>query len=156
MNMRKLIFLSMLAFGILTVTSCNKDDSTSDPAMASVKNGNESHNQGKNCMGCHKSGGSGSGIFNVAGTVYNSAQSSTYANAVVKLYTAANGGGTFRATVNADALGNFYTTASVDFSGGLYPAVSSTSGSVAYMPASITTGACGSCHGSSTGKIYVQ
>lgn len=153
-------FIILASFGALfTLTSsCTKENEndSSGESNISAAGGTKSHNSGQNCMNCHKSGGSGEGSFNVAGTVYNSLLTATYPNAILKLYTQANGGGTLRAAINGDAKGNFFTTAGVDFSGGLYPAITGTSGNVKYMSEPISNGACASCHGSSTAKLWVD
>jgi hypothetical protein len=160
MKLKQLILLA--SFGAFTILagSCSKDSANENDSSGetniSATGGNKSHNTGQNCMNCHKSGGSGEGYFNVAGSVYNAQLSAAYPNAVVKLYTQANGGGTLRATVYADAKGNFYTTANIDFSGGLYPAITGTSGNISYMPVSTTVGACNNCHGGSTAKLSVN
>jgi hypothetical protein len=159
MKLKQIIILASFTTVFMTMASCSKDkneDSSSGESNISSTGGNKSHNSGQNCMNCHKSGGEGEGIFNVAGTVYNNQLSAVYPNAVIKLYTQANGGGTLRGTVYADARGNFYTTESIDFSGGLYPAIIGTSGSISYMPVSTTQGACNNCHGGSTAKLSVN
>jgi hypothetical protein len=115
---------------------------------------NDSHNNGENCMNCHKSGGEGTGCFKAAGSVYNSTYSSTMSNVIVKLYTQPNGQGTLKYTINGDAKGNFYTTEDMTIDG-LYPAITGPTGTQ-YMGSSITSGACNACHGSSTGKLWAQ
>ena len=123
--------------------------------LISSYNSTESHNAGQNCMSCHRSGGSGDGWFTVAGTVYDSAQTSTYPNATVRLYTQANGAGTVKAVVQVDGYGNFYTTEPVDFEGGLYTSAEGSS-DIKYMNSAITTGDCNSCHGVSTDRIWTK
>ncbi len=141
-------------FSILTiVVSCNKEGGNS--TKISSIGGTRSHNQGNNCMNCHKSGGEGDGWFNVAGTVYDSLKTSTYPNGTVRLYTGPGGTGTLKYTIYVDAKGNFYTTEAIDFGSGLYPSVQ---GSTAthYMAATIGTGQCNSCHGVSTDKLWTN
>ncbi len=154
--MKKLQIISVFLFAsmLLITISCSKENE-SDESGSSNTGGTESHKTGENCMNCHKSGGEGEGRFTLAGSVFNT-QQSAYSNAVVKLYSAANGGGTLKATINGDARGNFYTTSGVDFSGGLYVAVIGTGGNVVYMNSPVTSGACNSCHGSSASKIIVN
>ncbi|HEX9251088.1 MAG TPA: hypothetical protein VF870_02550 [Ignavibacteriaceae bacterium] len=149
-HLKALVFILAV---ILTSMSCSKNDEKVNISAAGLKN---SHKMGKNCMECHKSGGWGKGAFVVAGTVYNNGLSNTYADAVVKLYTQASGGGTLAGTIYGDANGNFYTTESIDLSGGVYPSVSGTGGSVNYMQSSITVGACNSCHGNSVAKLWAK
>jgi hypothetical protein len=158
MKLNHLIILLFLSPLFLTMNSCSKDkesDSSSGQSKISAIGESESHNSGQNCMNCHKSGGHGEGIFTVAGTVYNNQLAAIYPDAIVKLYTQANGGGTLRGTVYADSKGNFYTTAGIDFSGGLYPSITGKSGNIAYMASSITQGACNNCHGNSASKLFV-
>ena len=58
-------------------------------------------------------------------------------------------------TVLIDSKGNFYTTA--DFSPvGLYPVVTGPTGNKKMMGSALSTGACNSCHGSSTDKLWVD
>jgi hypothetical protein len=150
----KFVFLS----GVLLITgilgSCKKETS-SDVTNISSYDESRSHNEGKNCMQCHVSGGEGYGWFTVAGTVYKSDLVNTYSNATVKLYTENNGGGILKYTIKGDNLGNFFTTEQVDFGSGLYPVVEGTSGTQ-YMPFSVKTGECNSCHGSSTDLIWTK
>lgn len=158
MKLRQLIIMATFSAVLMLMASCSKDNEneSSDETVISKAGGTESHNSGQNCMNCHKSGGNGEGNFNTAGTVYNSQLSAAYPNAVVKLYTQANGGGSLRATIYGDAKGNFYTTESIDFSGGLYPVVFGTGGSATYMIGSVTQGSCNNCHGGSTDRLSVQ
>lgn len=155
--MKKSQWLIIIIFSLIQFLgiSCSEDND-SDETLISATNGNESHNEGKNCMNCHISGGGGEGIFRIAGTVYNSTVQSIYKNAVIILSTEANGAGVVKATINADAKGNFYSTAPIDFSGGLYTSVKGTTGIVKHMSTPITQAACNSCHGSSTGRITAQ
>ena len=151
MKTLKIIFSISIFSSILIFTSCKKNDQATNISAAGQT---ESHNMGKNCMECHKSGGNGKGTFQVAGTAYESTKTNTYSNVTVKLFTQANGGGTLRATINGDGNGNFFTTETVDFSGGVYPVVYGTSGSGKYMSSSISIGACNSCHNVSQDKIW--
>jgi hypothetical protein len=111
---------------------------------------------GQNCMNCHKDGGEGKGCFFVAGTVYDSLQSSTKANGIIKLYSGPNGTGILKGTIEVDAKGNFFTTDIIDFSSQVYPSITNTIGNVKYMGSGISTGQCNSCHGVSTDKIWTN
>ena len=135
--------------------SCNKDDDENEgnETKISSHNDDESHNMGQNCMNCHHSGGDGEGWFILAGTAYDSLKTSTYPNVTVKLYTGPNGTGDLKHTIKGDAKGNFYTTETIDFSSGLYPAVTGANGTK-FMSTPTTSGACNSCHGASTDKIW--
>jgi hypothetical protein len=150
----QILLAALVSLGTLSLQSCSENEG--DETVVSVNNGQKSHNMGQNCMNCHKSGGPGEGWFSAAGTVYNDALTATSPNGLVKLYTGPNGTGTLKATVAVDGKGNFFTTESIDFTGGLYPSVTGTSGETEYMDFSITTGACYSCHGSTTDKIYTN
>ena len=138
---------------MLIIQSCERGGNETKISQA----GGHSHNAGRNCMNCHVSGGEGSGWFTAAGTVYTADSSNTYTNPVVKLYTAPDslGNQTLVATINGDASGNIYTTASIDYGAGLYPVVVGAH-STHYMAATITQGACNSCHGVSTAKLFTN
>jgi len=150
--MKKSIIAIFFIIGLIAMNACKKENERNDTKISS--NGkSESHNMGQNCMNCHKSGGSGDGWFNIAGTVYDSLKVSTLVNSSVKLYTEPNGAGTLKYTIQVDAKGNFYTTENIDFGTGLYPSASG-SNTTKYMGSSITMGQCNSCHGVSTDKIW--
>lgn len=156
LTLERLMKLTLaLSLVIVFTTACSEEEGE-NKTLVSAFNGNDSHNEGKNCMTCHKSGGEGEGWFLVAGTIYNSSGSATSPNGSVKLYTGPNGTGTLKGTLAVDAKGNFYTTQTVDFSGGLYPVVTSASGNSKAMAITTSTGQCNSCHGSTTGKITVN
>lgn len=150
----KLVTLALISsfFTIMFIAAgCEKGEE--NETKISRNNETESHNNGQNCMNCHKSGGPGEGRFNVAGSVYDSLFTSPKANGYIKLYTAANGGGTLKYTIEVDAKGNFYTTESIDFGSGLWPSVEGASGNKRYMSDVVITGACNSCHNVSTDKL---
>lgn len=148
-NTFKILIISTLG---LWITSCEKKE---NETKISKYNETESHNQGQNCMACHVSGGKGEGYFNVAGTVYDSTLTAYNPNTTVYLYSQQNGQGDLRYTIQVDGLGNFYTTEVIDFGNGLYPVIKSNSGE-RYMSSPISTGACNSCHGYSTSKLWVD
>ncbi|MBI9069573.1 MAG: hypothetical protein JEZ09_19915 [Salinivirgaceae bacterium] len=145
----KTIAVLILALGVF---ACEKEG---NETKISSYGSSESHNAGQNCMSCHKSGGDGEGWFTLAGTIYDSVQVSTYANATVKLHTGLNGTGTLTATIQADAKGNFYTTEDINFGNGVYVSVNGNLTTTnMYVP--ISNGACNSCHGASTDRIWVK
>ncbi|MFC2114673.1 DUF2712 domain-containing protein [Bacteroidota bacterium] len=147
--------IKLILIGLVTAligTSCENGNEV----KISKNNSNESHNMGKNCMSCHIKGSDGEGWFTVAGTVYDSASTTTNPNGSVKLYTGANGSGSLVATIEVDQHGNFYTTENIDLSAGVYPVVTSENGSMQYMPNAVNTGQCNSCHGVINPKIYVN
>jgi len=150
---KRLLTLCLLTGLASSFFSCSKDDE--NEAMTSSSGSNESHNAGRNCMECHRSGGSGEGIFKVAGTVYNEALTNINSNATAYLHTGANGTGTLIKAIEVDAKGNLYTTSSIDFGSGLYVSVEGAT-TTKYMSSAITSGACNSCHGSSTSKIWTK
>jgi cytochrome c553 len=143
------ILVAAFVFGI---NACKKENAK----VISSNSGTKSHNMGQNCLNCHKSGGEGKGVFKVAGTVYNAALNQTSSNGTVYLYSGSNGSGTLVATIEVDGKGNFFTTETVDFSSALYPVVMGSGQDKHYMGSSITDGACNSCHGVSTSKIWVN
>ena len=83
--------------------------------------------------------------FTASGSVYKSDKTTAYPNGTVKLYSAANQGGTLVKSIQVDGLGNFYTTESISFSSGLYPAVEY-SGQTNTMQSTTTSGRCYTCH----------
>ena len=160
----KLITTTFILIGFFFISqSCKKEKNTTSENQTESNNKTnvssfgsvKSHNMGQNCMNCHKSGGTGEGWFNVAGTVYDSLKTNTYPNATVRLYTGPNATGILKYTGQVDAKGNFHTTEIVDFTGGLYPSIQG-SLSIQHMSSSITTGQCNSCHGVSTSKLWVK
>jgi len=123
---------------------------------SSTSGKSESHNVGQNCMNCHNPGGSGDGVWQIAGTVYAQTLITANPNATVKLYTGPNGTGVLKYILNVDTKGNFYTSGNIDFAGGLYPAVTGST-STNYMSSPITAGACNSCHNTvTTGRIWTK
>lgn len=106
--------------------------STSNSASAS------SHNAGTDCTSCHR--------FTVAGTAYQSSGTATYPGAVIRLTSAANGGGTVVLSLTADRSGNFYSESAVAFGQGLYVTATGTSGTITAKSGPITSGACNRCH----------
>jgi cytochrome c553 len=153
MKKTQIVLIAIVLFTLAMVQSCEKGNN----ATRISQNGGHSHNAGRNCMGCHYSGGEGSGWFNVAGTVYDNTKTTSYPNTTVYLSTLPNGRGTIVDTLYGDGSGNFYTTASINFGTGLYPSVAGTNGGgVSHMSTSITTGACNSCHGVSTDKLWAN
>lgn len=153
--------VNLIAIGILCWTilwglnSCKKNEEKGNEVVKISQSGlMESHNEGQDCMTCHREGGSGPGWFKVAGTVYDGTRSSPNPNGVVRLYTGPDGNGSLRATIEVDGKGNFYTTEDIEFWNGLYPTVTGTDGYSMSMPAPITNGACNSCHGVTTLRIW--
>lgn len=148
------------AFGIaslLLLTACGGGGGSDDgnnigQVGTSSNNSTRSHNVGKVCSECHKAGGSGEGIFTIAGTVYtNGAGSAVAPNGMVKIYADINRLNLVR-TLEVDAKGNFYT---VD----VIPGLTDTGGGIAgvyvtvganNMPGNVSSSACNSCHGPTT------
>jgi len=123
-----------------------------------------SHNAGQDCMGCHKAGGTGKGVFTVAGTVYRSGGGAQTA-ATVTIYP--QGSTTAQATMTVDGLGNFWTTqtvaALVPAAGqtlvqGVRAVIQPTGGTSAAMLGVISNGSCNACHSPSggTGRVTAQ
>lgn len=123
-----------------------------------------SHNAGQDCMGCHKAGGTGRGVFTVAGTVYRSGGGAQTA-ATVNIYP--QGSTTAQATMTVDGLGNFWTTqtvaALVPAAGqtlvqGVRAVVQPTGGTSAAMLGVISNGSCNACHSPAggTGRVTAQ
>ena len=152
------MILILSAIFTAIIISCEKENDSEErtASMSSRFNQSESHNAGKDCMTCHKTGGSGKGVFTVAGTVYNAAKTAVYPNATVKLYTEAKGSGTLLQTIEVDARGNFYSTANVNFGTGIFATVTNSAGTVSKMDTPITAGNCNSCHSLTNSRITVN
>jgi hypothetical protein len=99
-------------------------------------------------MSCHK--------FTTAGSVYNKTLTAAFPGAIVKLTSQPNGGGTVLGTFTVNKSGSFYTSSSINFGSAIYVNVTGSSGTVKYMATPITSGACNSCHGSSSSKIWTE
>jgi hypothetical protein len=139
---------------VLSLNSCEGTFACHDDNISSAGS-NKSHNKGQNCMVCHQAKGEGEGCFIAAGTVYDMSMSNTVSSGKVDFYTGPNETGTLKHTVMIDGKGNFYTTAQFNPEG-LYPVVTGPTGNKKMMGSSLSTGACNSCHGSSTDKLWVD
>jgi len=156
MKRKVLLILCIAAISAMFVQSCEVNGCSKGTLISGVNN-HESQKMKGNCMECHGPNGNGKGCFMIAGTVYDSLELNTNANAVIMLYTQPNGGGQLVATLDVDQSGNFYTTAIVNFGNGLYPAiVSKKDNSTQFMATPTVIGACGSCHGVLNAKIWIN
>lgn len=138
---------SVLLIGLITLLFACEEKEGEDVEGQSDISGT-SHNTGKNCFSCHQ--------FTAAGSVYNKALSSGFPGAVVKFTTQANGAGTVLGTFTVNKSGSFYASSTINYGTGIYVSVTGSSGSTKYMSSAITTGACNSCHGSSTSKVWTE
>ena len=148
-------FYSIVLLTAVNLQSCAKD---STKVVVSSSNSKESHNLGKNCMSCHTSGteaGNEGGVFNIAGSVYDSTLLNANSNSTIYMYTGPGATGTLKYTIPVDQNGNFYATGGVDFSVALYPVVQGSS-STYHMSSPTSSGACNSCHNVTTDKIWVN
>jgi hypothetical protein len=143
--MRKVFALLVLVISIGFFACENEDD---DQIEGQSNISGSSHNTGKDCMSCHG--------FAASGSVYNKALSSGFSGAVIKLTSQANGAGTVLGTFTTNKSGSFYTSGAINFGSGVFVSVAGNSGSVKHMSSPITTGACNSCHGSSTSKVWAE
>jgi len=150
MNVINSIAIAAMIIGLF---ACGEDDN--DEQLVSGNGSTESHKAGENCMNCHKSGGSGEGIFVVAGTVYNSNKTAVYPDATIRLYDGPNATGSLKGMIEVDAKGNFYTTESIDFGTGLYVAVEGNT-TTNHMIAKVTDGACNKCHDDSSNRVWAD
>ena len=137
----------LVAIMLSSLFACSDDMGGDDDVMKVSKNDSfDSHNAGQTCQDCHRNGGNGSGIFTVAGTVYQMNNlDQVYPNTTIHLYTQPNGQGSLVTSIEVDANGNFYTTADINWGAGLYTAVTSVMGTN-YMSSSVDRGDCNSCH----------
>lgn len=147
---------ALIGFGIglvaLSLLACRKDRNCKE-SNNSAAGQSRSHNFGMNCLNCHVAGGEGEGCFQAAGSVCDSLITNHLSSGTVKFYTQPNGGGQLKYSIPIDAKGNFFTTETMAVSG-LYPAITGPTGVTNYMSTSVTTGACNSCHGVSTSKLW--
>jgi mono/diheme cytochrome c family protein len=139
---------------VLCLNSCEGTFACHEDNISSAGS-NKSHNKGQNCMVCHQAKGEGQGSFIAAGTVYDMNMTNTVSSGKVDFYTGPNETGTLKQTVLIDSKGNFYTTAQFNPEG-LYPVVTGPTGNKKMMGSALSTGACNSCHGSSTDKLWVD
>jgi len=139
--MRKKLFIGLISLLVLAVSCENESENENE--------GNGSHNAGKNCLSCHSN-------FKLAGSVYGKSLSSAYSGATVNVTSQANGAGTVLATLTSDNSGNFRTGSTINFGTGVFVSVKGTSGTVKSMGSAVTSGACNSCHGASTSKIWAE
>jgi len=138
--MKNILAIAFILTTFLFVSCENEDDDLG---------GGSSHNVGKNCLSCHSN-------FKLAGSVFDKSLSEGLAGVKIQITTQANGLGTVLATLSSDNSGNFYTRSTIDFGTGLFVSVEGASGIVNYMNSSITSGACNSCHGSTTSKLWAE
>ena len=155
MKTQKLIGLSFL-LTVLSISffSCKKD-AKCGATNISASGGDDSHNNGQNCMQCHTDGGEGKGCFSAAGSVYNSALSSPVNSGKVEFFTQANGAGQLMYTIQIDSYGNFYSTADMNVVG-LFPRVTGPTGTQQSMSTGLSSGKCNTCHNVSTSKIWAD
>ncbi len=147
----------VLIFGL---TACGGGGGGGAPAAPTVDNGQTasnkiSHNAGKDCLNCHKTGGiaAGNATFYAAGTVYKS-NGSVQAGATVRLYVRDTN--TIVVSMKTDDSGNFYTEQPIEglMTTGLNTEVEGPGGLRRTMPGVVSNGGCSVCHGNrGVGKI---
>ena len=140
-----LIIMMMVACAKKSDNKTKDNNEGKNVTKISINNDTKSHRVGEDCISCHASGDTGKGRFSASGTVYKSDKTTAYPNGTVKLYSAANQGGTLVKSIQVDGLGNFYTTESISFSSGLYPVVEY-NGQTNTMQRTTTSGRCYTCH----------
>jgi hypothetical protein len=151
----KLLAAAMLVI-FIAQSGCKKEDEGEAVTMSSHHNETLSHKNGDVCLSCHQTGGSGTGHFVVAGSVYKADLVVPDVNGTLFLWTRPGGTGSMIASVEVDGLGNFFTTASIMPSAGAYPQIKGSSGSFKSMPIVTTSANCNSCHGVSVARIWVN
>ncbi len=143
--MRKVFLL--LVFGItFGLFACEDEDGEEFEGQSNISG--TSHNTGKDCMSCHR--------FTASGSIYNKALSSVFPGAVIKITSQADGAGTVLGTFTTNKSGSFYTSGPINFGSGIFVSVIGSSGNIKHMSSSITLGACNSCHGTSTSKVWAE
>lgn len=133
--------------GTPATTTPTNTNPTSGTNTLNTTNLGSSHNNGKNCLGCHK--------FSVGGSVYKKDLASSYPGSVVKLTTLPNGQGTIVATLTTDKSGNIRLSSTISFGSGLYVGAMGNT-TTKYMTTAITSGACNSCHGGATSRVWTE
>lgn len=155
MKLRGIISLLTLFFAFFIIlVSCSHYDIEKARKNISKNADTESHNNGLNCMNCHKTGGKGYGWFTIAGSIFKGNNVTPNGNGKIYLYSDPNGQGTLKYTLDVDGLGNFFTTESANFEGGLYPVHENSQGVKKYMQTPIISGQCQSCHNVTTPAIW--
>lgn len=156
MTQKKLLFTFslLLPFWLFLIISCKENEE--DEILISKIGLMKSHNAGEECTTCHKSGGTGEGIFQIAGTVYDSNGININPNGKIELYTGTDSNRVLIKTIEIDGKGNFYTTESVDFSANnIHVSVTGFYGKTKFMTGIPGNGKCNSCHGSTASKIWI-
>jgi len=148
------LLFCLIGILITGLVSCNKEGC--GETVISKTNQTGSHKTGQNCMNCHQDGEEGEGCFTVAGSVYDSLQMNPQPNGKLVLVIDPAASTTPVAIVEVDAYGNLFTTEGINWGDGLYAIVEGASGDVQVMNDPVISGDCNSCHGSSTGKIWVK
>jgi mono/diheme cytochrome c family protein len=148
------VIRSSLAASVKSSSSA-KSSVVSSKSSSSRASRGRSHNAGKNCLSCHKVGGSGTGVFTAAGTVYRS-NGAVQIDATVRLFT--HGTNTEVINILTDDSGNFHTTKPISgLSNGLDAVVESAKGGMISMGKTVSTGGCNACHnGTVTDKITID
>ncbi|MEI7661811.1 MAG: hypothetical protein WCK34_06430 [Bacteroidota bacterium] len=149
------IFTLFIAFVIMAVAGCKKNDGGNKTASSS-HNSTASKKMGGVCQNCHVSGGSGPGWWTVAGTVYTEDLKAFAPNGTIQFFSANLTDTIPVATLEIDQNGNFYSSSLVLPVSGVYPQITGTSGNIVMMPQLCTSGNCNYCHGISCAKIWVN
>ena len=145
----------LLTLIIFSVASCKKHTGTNITA-SSAHGSTASHNMGGVCLSCHVQGGSGTGWWTIAGTVYTQDLSATSPNGTIYFWSRPNGTGKVVASLEVDASGNFYTSSTILAFDSIFPQIKGTSGNVQNMPQLCISGNCNSCHGIGNDKIWIN
>ena len=155
--MRKRAIYILILFLSAVFIGCEENGHSENEQNISKNFDDDSHKTGKNCMECHVKGENGEGWFSIAGTVYDSLQTSINPNGLIKLYTTPANPDDLIATIEVDALGNFFTTEPVNLENGLFVSVFNPSGKSKAMISPVYSGSCNSCHdGISIDRIWVE
>ncbi|MFH1296780.1 MAG: hypothetical protein ABIJ04_05840 [Bacteroidota bacterium] len=149
--------MTILAIMLLLWMSCSRKESPPPSgSIYSVNGGTTSHKNGKDCISCHKAGGTGNYAFGVAGSVYKPDLITPSPDGILYFWTKAGGTGLLVATLEVDSNGNFFTTSSILPALGAYPQMRGISGDIKTMPILAPTGNCNSCHGGTENPIWIN
>lgn len=154
MTRAKVIIAGGTVIVIFLLQSCKHG--CGHPGGSSSNGSKHSHNMGLNCLNCHSGTGTGEGCFEIGGTAYHADKVNTYPGCTIDFYTQQNGQGDLVTSLVSDGKGNLYTGRNINWGNGLFPVITSPDGHREYMVEPISHGACNSCHGSTTERIFVN
>ncbi|MBL6950772.1 MAG: hypothetical protein ISR57_09035 [Bacteroidales bacterium] len=151
------LIIGVLFLAGLFFAACSKKELPPPSGATYSKHGDTlSHKNGQICLTCHGTGGTATKSFVVAGSVFQSNQSTPSVNGTLYFWSGQGGTGMLSTTLDVDGKGNFYTTSSILPAQGTYPQIRGISGDIRTMPTLTPNGNCNSCHGVTDPPIWVN